>query len=78
MDDIYKNIEEYNPNKKGQILIVFYYMIDNILLPIVVELFISEWKWNIYLVFVAQYYFVVPKNIKRIYKHYIFTKITSK
>ena len=23
MDDIYKNIEEYNPNKKQQILIVF-------------------------------------------------------
>ena len=41
MDDIYKNIEEYNPNKKGQMLIVFYYMIDNIFLPIVVELFIS-------------------------------------
>ena len=23
MDDIYKNIEEYNPNKKHKILIVF-------------------------------------------------------
>ena len=23
MDDIYKNIEEYNPNKKREILIVF-------------------------------------------------------
>ena len=23
MDDIYKNIEEYNPNKKCEILIVF-------------------------------------------------------
>ena len=23
MDDIYKNIEEYNPNKKQKILIVF-------------------------------------------------------
>ena len=78
MDNIYKNIEEYNPNKKGQMLIVFYYMIDNIFLPIVVELFISGWKWNISFVFVAQYYFVVPKNIKLIYKHYIFMKITSK
>ena len=27
MDDIYKNIEEYNPNKKRKILIVF----DNII-----------------------------------------------
>ena len=78
MDNIYKNIEEYNPSKKGQMLIVFYYMIDNILLPIVVELFISGWKWNISFVFVEQYYFVVPKNIKLVYKHYIFMKITSK
>ena len=23
MDDIYKNIEEFNPNKKGETLIVF-------------------------------------------------------
>ena len=27
LDDIYKNIEENNPNKKRKILIVFYYMI---------------------------------------------------
>ena len=26
MDDIYKNIEEYNPNEKRKILIVFDYM----------------------------------------------------
>ena len=31
MDDIYKNIEEYNPNKKGQILIVFDDMIVDML-----------------------------------------------
>ena len=33
MDDIYKNIEEYNPNKKQKILIVFddmiAYMLSN-------------------------------------------------
>ena len=27
MEDIYKNIKEYNPNKKRKILIVFYDMI---------------------------------------------------
>ena len=27
MDDIYKNIEEHNPNKKRKILITFDYMI---------------------------------------------------
>ena len=30
MDDIYKNIEEYNPNKKLQILVVFDDMIADI------------------------------------------------
>ena len=31
MNDIYKNIEEYNPNKKRKILIVFDNMIDDML-----------------------------------------------
>ena len=31
MDDIYKNIEEYNPNKKHKILIVFDNIISDIL-----------------------------------------------
>ena len=31
IDDIYENIEEYNPNKKGKILVVFDNMIaDNL------------------------------------------------
>ena len=45
MNDIYKNIEEYNPNKKSKILIVFDDMIVDMLSnkklnPIVTELFI--------------------------------------
>ena len=45
MDDIYKNIEGYNPNKKRKILIVFHNMIADMLSnkklnPIVTELFI--------------------------------------
>ena len=45
MDDIYKNIEEYNGNKKRKILIVFDDIIANMLdnkrfNPIVTELFI--------------------------------------
>ena len=31
MDNIYKNIEKYNPNKKRKILIVFEDMIDDML-----------------------------------------------
>ena len=43
--DIYKNIEEYNPNKKHKILVVFHDMIPDMLSnkklnPIVTELFI--------------------------------------
>ena len=40
MDDIYKNIEEYNPNEKRKILIVFDDMIAEILInPFAVGLF---------------------------------------
>ena len=45
MYDIYKNIEEYNPNKKRKILIVFDDMNDDMLSnkklnPVLTELFI--------------------------------------
>ena len=51
MDDIYKNIEEYNPNKKCKILIVFDDMIADMLSNkksnlIVTELFIRGRKLN--------------------------------
>ena len=47
MEDIYKNIEEYNPNKKRKILIVFNYVIADMPSnkkpnPIVTELFIRK------------------------------------
>ena len=56
MDDIYKNIKEYNPNKKRRILIVFDDMITDMrrnkkLNPIVTELFIRGRKLNISIVF---------------------------
>ena len=59
MDDIYKNIEEYNPNKKRKILIAFDNLIADMLSnkkpnPIVTELFIRGKQLNIYLVFIAQ------------------------
>ena len=46
LDDIYKNIEEYSPNKKRKVLIVFDSMISDMLSiyklnPIVIELFLS-------------------------------------
>ena len=61
MDDIYKNIEEYNLNKKHEILIVFDDLIADMLSnkklnPIVTELLIRGRKLNISVVFITQYY----------------------
>ena len=45
MDNIYKTIEECNPNIKRKIMVVFYYMIADILInPIVTKLFIRGKK----------------------------------
>ena len=57
MDNIYKNVEEYNPNEKRKILISFDDMIADMLIneklnPIVTELFIRGGNLNICLVFV--------------------------
>ena len=59
MDDIYKNIWEYKPNKKRKILIFFDDMIVGMLSnkkpnPIVTKLFIRGKKVNISLVFISQ------------------------
>ena len=58
MDDVYKNIKQYNPNKKRKLLIAFRDMIADILsnkklIPIVTELFITGRKLNIFLVFIT-------------------------
>ena len=58
MDDIYKNIEEYNPNKKRKILTVFDDMIPDMLSnkklnPVVTELLIRERKLNVSLAFIT-------------------------
>ena len=83
MDDIYKNIEEYNPNKKRELLILFDDMITDMLSnkksnPIVTKLFIRGRKLNIYLVFITQSYFAVPKNIRLNSTHYFVMKIPNK
>ena len=83
MDDIYKNIEEHNPNKKRKILIVFDDMIADMLCkkklnPIVTELFIRGRKLKIYLIFIIQSYFAVPKNIRQNSTHYFIMKIPYK
>ena len=83
MDDIYKNIEKYNSNKKRKLLIVFDDMIADMLSnkklnPIVTELFIRDRKLNISLVFITQSYFVVPNNIRLNPTHYFIMEIPNK
>ena len=67
MDDIYKNIEEMNLNKKHKILIVFDDTIADMLSNkrlnrIVAELSIKDRQLNISLVFITQSYFAVSQN----------------
>ena len=66
MEDICKNIEEFNPNKKRKVFIVFddiiYDALKNKKLnPIATELFITGRKINISLIFITQSYFAVPR-----------------
>ena len=83
MDDIYKNIKDYNPNKKRRILIVIDDVIADMLSnkrlnPIVTELFIGDRKPKIFLVFITQSYFAVPKNIGLNSIQYIVMKFQRK
>ena len=69
MHDIYKNINDYNPDKENEILIVFDDMIADMINnkkinSVVTELFIRGWKLHISLVFIRQSYFKVPRNVR--------------
>ena len=83
MQDVYKNIEDYNPGKKRKILIVFddmiADMINNIKLnPVVTELFIRGRKLNISIIFITQSYFKVPKDVILNSTHFFIMKIPNK
>ena len=83
MKDVYKNIENYNPGKKRKILIVFDGMILDMinnkkLNPVVTELFIRGRKLNIFIVFITQSDFKVPKDIGLNSTHFFITRIPNK
>ena len=68
MDDVYENIDDYNPSRKRKILIIFYELIAGIMTnkkfqSIIKELFSRCRKLNISPVFITQSYFSVPKVI---------------
>ena len=83
MQDVHKNIEDYNPIKKRKVLIVFDDVIadminNNNLNPIVTELFIRGRKLNISIVFITQSYFKVPKGVRLNSTHFFIMKIPNK
>ena len=83
LDDVYENLEDYNPTKKRRVLIKFDDMIADMesnkqLSPIVTELFLRGRKLNISLVFMSQSYFKVPKTIRVNATHYFTIKIFNK
>ena len=83
MHNVYKNIDEYNPDKENKILIVFDDMIADMihnkkLNSIVTELFIRGRKLNISLVFITQSYFKVPKDVRLNTTHFPISKCPNK
>ena len=64
MDDIYQNINEYNPHKKYEILVALDNMIADMLGNknlLVIELFTRGTKFNISLIFITHSCFAVSK-----------------
>ena len=83
MDDVYENIDDYNPIRKRTNLILFDDMIVDIMTnrrfqAIIKELFIRCRKLNISLVFITQSYFSVPKDVRLNSTHYLMMKINNK
>ena len=82
MCDVYKNINFYNPYKENKILVVFHYMIADMiknkkLNSIVTDLFIRGRKLNISLIFITQSYFKVPKDVRLNTTHFFIIKISN-
>ena len=83
MQDVQKNIAEYNIDTKHKILMVFGDMIADMiknrkLNPMVKELFITGTKLNISIVFITQSYFQLPKDVILNSTHFFIMEIPNK
>ena len=83
MDDLFSNIDDSNPKRKRQILIMFNDVIADILTnkkiqAIIKELFIRCRKLNVSLVFITQSYFSVPIEARLNSTHYLIMKISNR
>ena len=82
MDDVYENIDDYNPSRKRKI-VVFDDLIADIMSNkkfqiITKELFIRCRKLNISLVFITQSYFSVPKDVRLNSTHNLIMRINNR
>ena len=83
IDDVYENLEDYNPTKKMRVLIAFDDMTadmesNRILNPVVTELLLKGRKLNISLVLYHNLISKLPKTIRLNATHYFIMKIPSK
>ena len=83
MNDVYENVDDYNPKIKIKILIVFDDMIADIMTnkktqSIIKDLFIRCRKPNISVVFITKSYFSVPKVVRLNLTHYSIMKINNR
>ena len=83
MDDVYENIDEYNPSRKRKIQLVFDNMTADTMTnrksqAIIEELFTRCRKLHTSLVFITQSYFSVPKDVRLNSIHYLIMKINNR
>ena len=83
MQDVHKNIDEYNTDKEFKILIAFddmsADMINNKKLnSVITGLYIRGRKLSIFLAFITQSYFKVPKDVRLNSTHFFIMKIPNK
>ena len=77
-----KNINDYNPIRKRKKIIVFDDMITDILMNKKIqvrikEMFIRCRKLNISLIFITQYYFFIPRDVRLNTTHYFIVKVNK-
>ena len=82
MDDVFKNIDDYNIKRKRRVLIVFDDMIADIITnkkfqSIIKKLSIRCRKLDISIVFVTPPYFKTPKDARLNSTHYLLMKIQN-
>ena len=83
MDDVYEDIDNYNPKRNKNVVIVFDDMNTDIMTNkknsgYNKKLFIRCRKLNISLAFITQSYFSVPKEVRLNSTHYLIMNINNK